>query len=364
MTVRIYKSTDASAPVLTGQVGKLTDLLDAVLVNGYGALTAAGWTIAYTATNKRAYLQNLTGANNASGMHLYVDDNGPGAGAAKEARACGFETMSAITPTGTGQFPTAAQSAIGTGQLAIRKSNTADATARPWTIIANGQSVYIFIETGDNVAPVLGAFPFIFGDFEPYKSGDQYAVCIIGRNIENTGTAANEPFPIVNSGNIAAGYGLNNTMFGHFIARNWAGTGGSVRCGKVIDISKQFNANTQVAIGGWNGEASTTAAGGANIAMGRTWNIANVQWPSPNGPDGSIWVSPIFLNHSFALRGYLSGLWAPLHDRPLNHNDTVTVGAGNLNGKSLICMQIPAYINTGANSDNGEVFVEYSDTWT
>jgi hypothetical protein len=45
MTVRIYRSTDGSAPVLTGQAGKLTDLLDAILVNGYGSKTAAGWTI-------------------------------------------------------------------------------------------------------------------------------------------------------------------------------------------------------------------------------------------------------------------------------------------------------------------------------
>jgi hypothetical protein len=61
MTVRVYRSTDASAPVLTGQVGSLTALLDAILVNGYGALTAAGWTIAQTTTNKRGYKQNTTG---------------------------------------------------------------------------------------------------------------------------------------------------------------------------------------------------------------------------------------------------------------------------------------------------------------
>jgi hypothetical protein len=77
MTVRVYRSTDASAPVLTGQVGSLTALLDAVLVNGYGALTAAGWSINQTTTNKRGYKQNLTGSNNTSGMLLYVDDTGP-----------------------------------------------------------------------------------------------------------------------------------------------------------------------------------------------------------------------------------------------------------------------------------------------
>jgi hypothetical protein len=134
MTVRAVSSNPASpfynanAPTLTGQVGSLTAVLDAVLVNGFTGFTALGWSINQTTTNKRGYKQNLTGSNNASGMLLYVDDTGPGAGAAREARVCGFETMSAITPTGTGQFPTSAQSAVGTGQLVIRKSTTADAT--------------------------------------------------------------------------------------------------------------------------------------------------------------------------------------------------------------------------------------------
>jgi hypothetical protein len=146
MTVRVYRSTDASAPVLTGQVGSLIALLDAVLVNGYGALSAAGWTKSFSTTNKAAYRQNATGANNtAAPMYLYVDDTGPGAGAAREARACGFETMSAITPTGTGQFPTAALSTIGVGTVVIRKSVSADAVARPWTIVANGQTIYLFM---------------------------------------------------------------------------------------------------------------------------------------------------------------------------------------------------------------------------
>lgn len=38
-TTRVYKSTDAGAPVLTGVVSKMIDLLDAVLVNGYNSKT-------------------------------------------------------------------------------------------------------------------------------------------------------------------------------------------------------------------------------------------------------------------------------------------------------------------------------------
>jgi hypothetical protein len=43
MTVKIYKSTDANAPVLyPNTVGSLNALLKAVLVDGYGSQTGAG----------------------------------------------------------------------------------------------------------------------------------------------------------------------------------------------------------------------------------------------------------------------------------------------------------------------------------
>lgn len=366
MAVRIYRSTDASAPVLTGQAGALTALLDAVLVNGYGAITAAGWSINQTTTNKRAYKQNLTGSNNTSGMLLYIDDTGPGAGAAKEARACGFETMSAITPTGTGQFPTLAQSAIGTGQLVIRKSATADATARAWTCIANGQTIYLFIESGDTTVP-LATTPFIFGDFKPYKASDQYAVCIIGRTTENTGNSNSDALHAVGSGASNLFYGLQNTLFGHFVARHWTGAGGSIKVGKQIDSSKFIATgvnNSSNMQGQWSGDTATIAVGG-NFAIGRAGaNIVAAIWPAPNGPDGAIWLSPIFLNHSNALRGYLPGLWAPLHDRPLGHSDTFTVSGGNLTGKSFVAQNIQAYISSSANGDAGQVIAETSDTWS
>jgi hypothetical protein len=345
MTVRIYRSTDASAPTLTGQAGSLTTLLDAVLVNGYGSQTAAGWSINQTTTNKRGYLQNTTGSNNPSGMLLYVDDTAPTT--AKEARVCGFETMSAITPTGTGQFPTSGQSSIGTGQLVIRKSTTADATARAWTCIANGQSLYFFAETGDQTSPIA-AFPFFFGDFFSYKTSDSYAVGIIGRAVENGSSPINDPLHAigVQSGSATP---MTQVCVGCYAARNWTGVGGSVQFGKMIDSSLMGSSGNQAASG---------SLGNASIAMGRNTSTANFAYP--NGSDGALWVSPIRINHSNAIRGYLPGLWAPLHDRPLNHNDTLTVSGGNLNGKSLIIQQIPAW--TGG-TDVGQVVAETSNTW-
>lgn len=359
MTVRVYRSTDASAPTLTGQAGSLTTLLDAVLVNGYGSATAAGWTIGYTTTNKRAYLQNLTGANNASGMYLYVDDTAPGAGGAKEARACGFETMSAITPTGTGQFPTAAQSAVGVGTLVIRKSATADATARAWTIVANGQTIYLFIETGDQAVPVA-AFPFVFGDFFSYRTSDSYAVAIVGRTAENS-ASPNIDWLHMCGVTFNTTYQMASSMAGHFAARSWTGTGGSVRTGKIIDRLKMGDSATNGGmVGGWSADGGTqTTVGTANAGIGRNANTS--YFPYPNGPDGACWISPIWINHNNSVRGYFKGLWAPLHDRPLNHNDTLTVSGGNLSGKSFLVQAIPALINNLA--DTGQIHVETSDTW-
>lgn len=353
MTVRVYRSTDASAPVLTGSVGALITVLDACLVNGYGSKTAAGWSKALSTTNKAAYQQNATGANNnPAPMYLYVDDTGPGAGAAREARVCGFETMSAITPTGTGQFPTSAQSAIGVGTLVIRKSTTADATARAWTLVANGQTIYLFIETGDFPAPALAAFTFVFGDFKSYKGTDLYAVGIIGRNIENNSTSANESFACMGPSNP---WTLAAKTFGHFIARSWTGLGSSVQVSTTYDFGKVGT----VSLLGWNSDAATSMSGSVNMQPGR--NVNATQWPAPNGADGALFVSPLYTFHSFAMRGYWPGMWIPLHDRPLNHNDVITIASGNLSGKTLLCQQPLVYISA---NDYGNVLVETSDTWT
>jgi hypothetical protein len=354
MTVRIYRSSDASAPSLTGQVGSLVALFDACLVNGYGSQTAAGWTKALTATNKAAYKQNTTGANNSSGMYMYVDDTGPGAGAAREARVCGFETMSAITPTGTGQFPTSAQSAIGVGTLVIRKSTTADATARNWTLIANGQTIYLFTEAGDNTAP-LAAFAFFFGDFKSYKTSDQYAVMIMARQTENSGGASGEAFNVI--GDATTSMTLNSKSFGHFIARSWTGIGGSVNAAKVTDFGKIGRGLS----GNWNGDIATTSNTNGGFTFGR--NLSSAILMTPNGPDGALLLSPVYISHNFAFRGYFPGLWCPLQDRPFAHNDTITIASGNLNGKSMVCQQIP-FASSVSNADIGQALIEYSDTWS
>ncbi len=362
MTVRIYKSTDASAPVLTGQVGKLTDLLDAVLVNGYGSQTAAGWTIAYTSTNRRQYAMAASGTD----CQLFVDDNGPGAGAAKEARFCGFKTGSAIG-AGTGQFPTGAQSAIGIGLLVCRKSTTADATARVWTIIADGHTIYIFIETGDYTAPLM-ALPVMFGDFFSVSSTDTSNCMVIGRTTENTanaGTVGNydptsvtyiEPFAGLSRANTSL---LSNVLSGHFCASQFTNTGSSLAAGKHTNYTRmgisELLGRLQLGYHGyWTNGTTLTGA---------TWTGA---FNYPNPADAGMYLEPIWIHHGGGIRGYLKGLWAPMHHLPLGHGATFS-GSGNMAGKSFLSQSLLGLTNmTGAAITHGpaEVHIEYSDTWS
>lgn len=328
MGVTLYRSTDASAPTLTGQVGSLTALLDACLVNGYGAQTAAGWTIAYTATNQRDYKQG-SGSN---GYYLDVNDTAPGGGGAREARVRGYEAMTAIA-TGTNAFPTTAQSS--TFGAVIRKSTSADATARPWYVLADSTCFYLFVDSGDLTNPSYST-AFAFGDFFSYKSGDTYNTMIVGRNSENSGSGA-EQLPYITSPSMGV---FNFTNYAsHYIDRHWNGVGGAIAFGKLTSV--------------------LCTGGGTNyVQMGDNYSQLNY----PNGPDSALELSPIWLVHSNMVRGYMKGLWAPCHKQPLGHTDTFS-GTGNMAGKSFMALNIANF--TGSwNQSGGQIIIETSNTWS
>lgn len=217
----IYRSTDASAPVLTGQVGALTTLLDTCLRTGYGAKSGAGWTTPYTSTNAAVFKQG-TGS---SGMYLQVDDNGGLTGGARDAGCYGFETMTAYA-TGTGQFPTAAQRATG---VYVRKSSLADATARGWMLIADAATFYLFVLSGD----ATGAYVVSgFGDFYSFIAGDAYKVLTMLHDTTATTALATHLGGSVNYG-IATG--STGTNAGQYLPRNFSAVGGSTASGRVGD---------------------------------------------------------------------------------------------------------------------------------
>ena len=273
------------------------------------SVTIGGWLISFTGTNQNAYKQG--GGN---GFYLNVNDNSVGAGAAKEARALVFETMSAVG-TGTGQTPTTGQLSTG---ITIRKSTSADATARSWLALADDRTLYLFVATGDTANVYLAC---AVGDFFSTLTGDGFRTVIIGRNAENAGTSTNENLDRMNTALTAA-------VAGHYIVRAYTAVGASITAGKHGDYLK----------------------GNAQAFL-----LGNV--PYPNNPDSGIYLSPIWVTDAATalLRGRLRGFWHFLHAiASLNDGDTFS-GTGSLSGKTFLL------IKQSANA--GIYCLETSNTW-
>lgn len=173
MTVRYVRYDDVGAGNLTGQVGSAVAILDTELV-------AAGWTIAFTATNKRAYRNSTV---DGTGCYLRIDDTGSGTGGAREFSGEVFATMTNVD-TGTD----------GTGALWVRKSSLLDATARNWLIAADNQTVHFYVwACGDAAGHAVANTLFSAGDADcPVDPDNAFRYYCIGRSVQNSTSGGNQ----------------------------------------------------------------------------------------------------------------------------------------------------------------------------
>jgi hypothetical protein len=296
-TTRRYSSADAGAPVLTGQVGSLVGVLDACLVNGYGAFPAAGWAIAFTGANKRIY-------RSAQGSRMFyrVQDDGTNTGFAsqgeREARLKGSEAASAID-TQTNLFPTVAQLANG---LFVRKASTRDATAIPWRCFADERTVYFYNDVPDYV----GYGGFMFGEYYSNKTGDTFNGMVIGRNTEQVAAtpsalSSNEALNVLSASNVATA--------GHYVPRPW-----SEQPPSAVNVGK-------------HGAGEHSAVGLVGL------------FHFPNQPNGSLELEEVKIIEVGGLamkRGKLRGFWHCLHPAGARIPDFYTFsGSGVLAGKNF-----------------------------
>jgi len=307
MTITIYRSTDGSAPTLTGQAGSLINVLDGCLVNGYGAKSSAGWTKAWAGTNLATYQQGA-GTN---GFFLAVDDTN-----AQNSRLRLFETAQATgvaSASGTNATPTDTQVS---GGLYAYKSLVADGTARPWTLFTNNKIIYFFWQYSGVTTTQQGIF---FGDFVSYKYGDVYGTILVSN------TAASATGTSIKIGVCSGSF--TTVDAGWCVPRAWHQLAGAIQMSRCSDAFRSFNATEF----GSNGET----------------------YPSP--VTSGITLAPIWIGESGSgVRGHLSGLWAPMHARPLVHGDTFN-GTGNLAGKTFEAVNI---------GNAGQLILETSDTWS
>lgn len=312
----VYRSSDTSAPSLNGNAGSLISVLDGCLVNGYGTQPAAGWTKAFSGTNKADYRQ-------AAGNQFYldVDDSAAQTALGKEANVRGYEAMTALQ-TGTNPFPTTAQ--IASPGLNIRKSAATGTTSRAWLLIADDRTFHFFVLTGDAAGYYFG---FSFGDVYSYVSADAGRTMIAARSNAN---AATDTWL-----NMGQQWNLHRT--GLYLARNSAGSAGAIQFG---------------------GSMPTTDG-----------NDSPQTLSSPDPIGGQIWISRVTLgsanDSARGIRGFMRGFYLLENTvtPKLNDGDTFS-GTGTLAGRSFLVLASAHYSQATTADNNSSLYaIETSNTW-
>lgn len=314
MTARVYRSSDASAPVLADSNGSLVALLKACLVNGYGAKAAAGWTNPYNNGANVAVFRSGTGSNQ---RYLRVDDAyATNAYSMRNARIRGYEAMTAHS-TGTGLFPTSAQHANG---LICNTRTNGYGAFNDWILVATEKVFHLLINTGDTDPPNSYMSALSFGDFLSYKSGDTFNTFITARTDDN-----GIPYYGAELSNTVSSFGSSYS----YMARRHTGTGSSQR------ISFMSNPAANV----------STYMGGGSLTY-------------PHGPDSGLVMHPLLITNPNApeyIAGVVPGMWDICHDKPAGHRDTWT----GLTGTDLAGKSFEAF----SSSSSGQIAVETSNTW-
>ncbi|MGH8039174.1 MAG: hypothetical protein ACREPD_15650 [Stenotrophomonas sp.] len=324
----VYKSTDPGAPLLSGQPGALAILLDALLVDGYGTganqKLGMGWTRAFTGSNVRVFRNNSIVA---TGFFLRLDDT-----AQRSALLRGFATMSDID---TGTDPTPATSLKPTGSR-WDKSSLATSEGRAWVAVGNERFFYLFIDTSGQFAQNGGGamHPHYAGDITSLKPGDRhhYVVSYKGSDTEMSSS-------IGYSLKGQSSWSISNTSdtgTACFIGRNTAAVPGAVRC--AVSADGMYNAGS--------------------------FGNATIYPPYPYAANNGLLYAPIVVfEGSYLPRGFLPGLYAPIHRRPFPEMTVVSDIGGLPAGTQLLAKGYIVDTTGYSDSYHGQVLIDIANAW-
>lgn len=340
MQVKTYYSTDAGAPSLTGLAGSLIDVLNACLVDGYGAkvvatITRSGQTATATST-AHGYRENQvlsqSGAEQAEYngefkiFNVTADQYDFTVAGTPATPATG--TISAkVAPAGwtrpfTGTNKAVYQSGAGSNGFSYRvfdssagtyttqcaevrgyesmtdvdtgagpfptvgqaaaaywhKSTSVSGTARQWAVIADAAGAYVLLDLAAGSS--YGGSAYFIGDAIPYAPGDAHA-SILTFNPTSTANGTDQ------------GLSKGATDGRYALARNYGAIAGAVL-----------------------GRANPVSAFGIN---GSAWG-KNSAIPYPCPIDNGLWMTPAYIQES--ANGYpraeLPGFRAPMHSLPIS----------------------------------------------
>lgn len=384
MSVYVYRSTDADAPVLTGEVGTLVSLLDACLVNGYGSvaissMTRSGSTVTVTtgtvhglaAIGDESPTVTISGADqtdyngrwkvtavNSSDEFEFdigvLEPVTPATGSMTAKRSsAGWGKPYNGTHIGVYRAPAGNQhylQAIDSGLSSARSArirgyvdmSAHDAGTEPFPTVAQvstSHAVYKSSTTDSTARPwVLVAddrlvylftdaestsgviFGHAFGEIDAFNDTDAYHTIIIGCD-ESTSTST------LDNTDFAACVTTLTTQSRHHVARDYTNTGTSAAFGKM---------------GGY--------------LTGTLMGSSGMSYPAP--VDNGVYMEPIRVTETGTFRGVMPGLYAPMHNKPLSHLTAFGDVLG-LPGRTLLAIDLA---NT-AGSSGAQCLIDITGPW-
>lgn len=233
--------------------------------------------------------------------------------AATNARVSGFETMSDVD-TGTGQFPTAVQLS---GGMYWMKSTI-------WAVVGDGRGFYLMMGAATNP---LYSVEF-FGDIVSDKPGDAYACALFGASASQTGNSTNTQC-------ISWVAGPTSNYHG-YMPRSYTAVGGAIATGRYVAP--------------WPNTASNYSGTGPGDHV------------YPNGADNSLRPAVQFVVSNNSVRGTLPGCYAFFQNgvnAAFNNLDTIA-GAGDLAGRVLRMFRSGS---PSGSSTNGTIACDVTGPW-
>lgn len=277
-------------------------------------VAAAGWQELFAGTLTNVLCVKPT-VLEATGCVLRIDDTGT-----TNARVRAFESM---TDASIGTGPTPLDSQL-SGGLFWPKSSSANATARPWIVIADERGFYLAVDpTG------TGRYTLTYsGDIASLKSGDAYGYLLTG-NQSDQANASTVP-------DGCCGYSGRSARGGAYLVRAHTAIGQSLAV-------QRLGAHH-------NGSTADVYAGTPGYSIGAY----------PNGPNNGLMTGALEL-HSMGIRGTLPGLLHPVQDLgDAFATGAVVDGTDDLAGRRL--MAIRTAPPSGA-VVAGTVFIDVTGPW-
>lgn len=156
--VKVYRSSDASAPLLDKNANCITTILKACLVTGYGAKEGAGWTLAFEDLATKTKVFNINSPTEPAIYLRLYNDTGQKMGVQLASNAVDANTVTSIVECDT-----------------VFKY-LGGITTGEWMVIASNKGFWFFAPVNANAKPSNRSGVFLFAGIVPGTVSDAFVI--------------------------------------------------------------------------------------------------------------------------------------------------------------------------------------------